>query len=223
MPFDYHLIRSRRRSLELRLYPDRRLEVRAPMRTRQTDIDDFVASRAQWIEKRLADMPPSPPPVRYIDGAEHLYRGESLPLRIRRARSTQVHFADDAIHLALPGADSEDRVATALDKAYREQAREQFEQLIERHFGWFAGRGHRRPTLRIKQMTTRWGSLSSRGYINLNLALIKVPPECAEYVVVHELCHLEHAHHGPSFHALMDKRLPDWRGRLNALNRAPVR
>src|SRR5690606_3409373 len=57
VPIDYRLVRSRRRSLELRIYPDRRIEVRAPLRCPQRDIDMFVSSRKNWIEKKLQVLP----------------------------------------------------------------------------------------------------------------------------------------------------------------------
>ena len=51
--------------------------------------------------------------------------------------------------------------------------------------------------------------------INVRLALY--PPECLEYVVVHELCHLLERGHGPRFHQLMDRFMPDWKQRRDKL------
>ena len=63
-----------------------------------------------------------------------------------------------------------------------------------------------------RNMTSRWGSCQpSTGRICINVRLALYPPECLEYVVVHELCHLLERGHGPRFHALMDAFLPDWR------------
>lgn len=221
MPLDYHLIRSRRRSLELRIYPDHRLEVRAPMRTRQRDIDAFVASRRDWIERKRAAMPPPPPPPDFGHGSLHLYLGERRPLHLESGRH-RVSFDNGAIRVRTSDIHCPDAIAGSLEKGYREAARSLFDWLIDKHFPWFAERGHRRPRLRVKKMKTRWGSLSQRGYINLNMQLVKTPVECIEYVVVHELCHLEEANHGPGFHALMDRHLPDWRRRRDVLNRSPL-
>lgn len=63
-----------------------------------------------------------------------------------------------------------------------------------------------------RNMTSRWGSCQpSTGRICINVRLALYPPECLEYVVVHELCHLLERGHGPRFHALMDTFLPDWK------------
>lgn len=218
----YSVVRSKRKSLELRLHPDRSLEVRAPGRVRDADIRAFVASRRDWIARRLRAMPEPTPPPRLAEGAGHLFRGERLPLRIVTAGRRRVRFGEDGIELHLPEPHTEERLARSLEEGYRREARTRLADSIDAWFPWFRERGHARPRLRVKKMKTRWGSLSSRGYINLNMALMKVAPECAEYVVVHELCHLEEANHGPGFQRLMDRHLPDWRERRKALNQAAL-
>ena len=68
--------------------------------------------------------------------------------------------------------------------------------------------------LAYRNMKSRWGSCQpSTGRICINTRLALYPPECLEYVVVHELCHLLEGNHGPRFHALMDTFMPDWKAR----------
>ncbi|MBC5584258.1 M48 family metallopeptidase [Eggerthella sp. NSJ-70] len=72
--------------------------------------------------------------------------------------------------------------------------------------------------LAYRNMTSRWGSCQpSTGRICINVRLALYPPECLEYVVVHELCHLLERGHGPRFKALMDTFMPDWRARRSKL------
>lgn len=68
--------------------------------------------------------------------------------------------------------------------------------------------------LAYRNMTSRWGSCQPvTGRICINVRLALYPPECLEYVVVHELCHLLERGHGPRFHQLMDAFMPDWKQR----------
>ena len=68
--------------------------------------------------------------------------------------------------------------------------------------------------LAYRNMRSRWGSCQpSTGRICINVRLALYPPECLEYVVVHELCHLLVSGHGPDFHKLMSSVMPDWRER----------
>lgn len=78
--------------------------------------------------------------------------------------------------------------------------------------------GVRAGKLAYRNMRSRWGSCQpSTGRICINVRLALYPPECLEYVVVHELCHLRERGHGPRFRALMDAYMPDWRQRRDKL------
>ena len=68
-------------------------------------------------------------------------------------------------------------------------------------------------------MKTRWGTCNVKeGRIWLNLQLAKKPPECLEYVIIHELTHLLEPGHNQRFYQLMDRFLPDWRRVHQELN-----
>ncbi len=71
----------------------------------------------------------------------------------------------------------------------------------------------------IRQMKTRWGSCNVRTHhININLALYEKGPECLEYVVVHEMCHILEASHNKTFWAYVGKYYPDWKAIRAKLN-----
>ena len=87
--------------------------------------------------------------------------------------------------------------------------------LVER---WESALGVRVGKLVYRNMKSRWGSCQpTTGRICINVRLALYPPECLEYVVVHELAHLRERGHGPAFAALMDAALPDWRDRRSKL------
>lgn len=68
--------------------------------------------------------------------------------------------------------------------------------------------------LAYRNMKSRWGSCNpSTGRICINIRLALYPPDCLEYVVVHELCHLLVPGHGEQFHELMTRVMPDWKQR----------
>ena len=83
---------------------------------------------------------------------------------------------------------------------------------------WEPIMGVKAGALAYRNMTSRWGSCQpATGRICINVRLALYPPECLEYVVVHELCHLLERGHGPRFKALMDHFMPDWRQRRDKL------
>jgi len=76
------------------------------------------------------------------------------------------------------------------------------------------------PKLSIRRMKTRWGSLSPKGTLTLNVALIRAPRECIEYVITHELCHMKHPRHDGAFYKLLERHMPDWERRKHKLEMA---
>jgi hypothetical protein len=67
------------------------------------------------------------------------------------------------------------------------------------------------PNWRIMDMQTQWGSCSPEGAVLLNPHLVKAPTKAIDYVILHELCHLEEHNHSPRFYGLLDRFMPEWR------------
>ena len=82
---------------------------------------------------------------------------------------------------------------------------------------WVGCLGRSPQQLRLRPLRASWGRCSSRGVVTLSLDLAQLPESLAEYVLVHELAHLTHLDHSPRFWALVDRHLPDRKGRVEAL------
>lgn len=79
------------------------------------------------------------------------------------------------------------------------------------------------PRLRVRKMTSRWGSCQTvKGIITLNTQLLAAPQICIEYVIMHELCHLLQPNHSKHFYALLTQLMPDWAERKKLLNQTPI-
>ena len=204
------------------MYPDGRVQVRAPMRMARREIDEFIDSRRAWLARQLTQIrQTATPPLRYEQGEQHLVFGRRVPLILEQGPRPRVMLTRSGLRVRSPSLAAQE-IQTRLENWYRAQGYVTFNELIDRHFPFFAERGHQRPTLTIRKMKTRWGSLSARGGMSLNLELVKAPVPLIEYVVIHELCHLEHANHGKGFQQLMTRLLPDWRRHRRDLNDAPM-
>ena len=77
--------------------------------------------------------------------------------------------------------------------------------------------------VRLRSQVSRWGSCSRKGVLNLNIKLGLLPPELAEYVLVHEVCHLREFNHSPAFWKLVQERVPDYREKRRELRRYSLR
>ena len=121
-------------------------------------------------------------------------------------------WLDKAVENTLSSPMSQAAAATPEQVKYWRQVVEAFTPaLVEQ---WEPILGVKAKKLDYRNMRSRWGSCQpSTGRICINVRLALYPPECLEYVVVHELCHLLVSGHGPDFHQLMTRVMPDWKQR----------
>ena len=88
----------------------------------------------------------------------------------------------------------------------------QTRQLLNERLGSFAAQvGVTYNRVSVKRQVSRWGSCSGKGNLNFNCLLSLLPPDVADYVMVHELCHLKQLNHSPAFWAEVARVLPQYR------------
>jgi len=206
---------ARRRTMSVEVHPDSRVVVRVPARCATHLVASWVRSRAKWIERKLERFRrrgAEAPPLRYVNGEAHRYLGCRYPLRLVRGETSGVRLIDGHIVVSSKTGTDPGEVNALLRAWYFERAAELFSVVLkERHAAFFEPRGHRLPALTVKAMKRRWGSMSPRGRMCLNVDLIRAPERCIELVVTHELCHLEQKYHDAAFYLLLTEAMPDWR------------
>ncbi len=218
----FHLSYSRRKTLEIAVHPDGAVVVKAPLGTDERLIEQRVHQRVRWIQRQIlyfAQFEPRTPRRQFVGGESHLYLGRKYRLKIRPSEADTVSLQRGFFNIT--AADSQpEHISALLEKWYRRRAEVYFSQVLEECWQPFRNKGVNKPTLKIRSMKTRWGSLSSKGTMTLNLQLIKAPGECIEYVVIHELCHLLYPNHRAEFYRLLETLLPDWKKRKHKLEMA---
>jgi predicted metal-dependent hydrolase len=218
----YALRRSRRRTVGISVHPDRSIVVRAPLRVSRETIRDFVRSHADWIERtrlRLAERPPKAAPPGYGSGETHRFLGQPYRLVVSRGPADSVELVVGCLCVKSRIDPSPARVKALLERWYREQAEVVFSERLAACHSAMTVAGIPYPALRIRKMTSRWGSCSTAsGRINLNLWLVKAPVDCIDYVLIHELCHFKVRSHGPRFWKTVAGFLPDYAERRKRLN-----
>ena len=203
---------------------DVRLSV--PPRTSQRAIVRFVRESRAWIdahrarvrdEARAAGWRSVPPAPRGAPGEVWWRFGQALRLElVEGVPSGAATRPGGRLIVRVPAPSDGDAVLATLDRWQRRELRTAATVLLDH---WADRMGVRYGFLGVRRMTTRWGScVPDQGRIWLNLALVVRPPAMLEYVVVHELAHLIEPSHGPTFRAVMDRHLPDWRARRSALD-----
>ncbi len=219
------VVRKRIRNLRMSVHPpDGAVRIAAPTRMSIDTVRAFVLSKLEWIRRHQRKFREweRETPREYLDRESHLVWGERRLLRVEeRETPPQVLLDPDLLVLRVrPGTDAAGRHAVVA-AWQREQVRQAASPLID---AWGARLGVAVTRLYVRSMKTRWGTCNIRARtIRLNSELARKPPECLEYIVVHEMVHLLEPSHNQQFKDLMDRYLPTWRELRRALNLLPIR
>jgi predicted metal-dependent hydrolase len=212
------------KNIHLSVYPpEGAVRIAAPRRTKLDTLRVFAISKLAWIkqqQKKLREQARQTP-REHVDRETHYVWGKRYQLALRDAEAAPtVTLKHTRMVLQVrPGATAETR-QEVVAHWYREQIRTALPALLA---GWEAKIGVHAGRIFVRKMKTKWGSCNpGSGNIRLNTDLAKKPPQCLEYIVVHELIHLLEPHHNERFTRLMDQYLPDWRQRRVVLNGAPL-
>ena len=199
------------RAKRLKLSVDERgARLTLPWRASLVSGDRFLQQHRDWLAEQLARHAPDDDIVALVPGvATHLpLRGENLPLHWHEGRFARITRQDDGIHVDLPARASAASLRRTLRAFYEAEARTDIGRWLP---GYLTGLPRAPRQIRLKVMSSQWGSLAPDGTLALDLALVLARPVAFEYVLVHELCHLLHADHSPRFWAAVEARFPGWR------------
>ena len=207
---DYTVRRSERaRRVRVTVDAARGVEVVLPRRAAEREAAAAVRELEPWIGRRLAELERARATVA-ARGEAVPYLGRLLTVRSEAGR-TRVHRRGDELLAPAGAAQTE-----ALERWYRRAARDEIEPRLERACDR-AGSTYTR--LSIRGQRTRWASCSRTGAMSFNWRLLLAPEPVLDYVVWHEVCHLEVMDHSPRFWALLARDCPDYREHVRWLRR----
>lgn len=192
---------------------DGKVRVSSPKRIRKSLIRNFLVEKIDWIKKHLKRIEHQLPTQskKYESGEEHLLFGETFTLIVREEEKKPGLIKGkngSMIMNVRPGSDQKKR-EKVLNEWYRARLKEKIPFLIQKYEKKL---GVQAKEWNVKNMKTRWGTCNVRdSRIWINLALVKKPEICLEYVVLHELAHLIERYHNKNFKAILSREMPEWR------------
>lgn len=218
----FAVVRSERKTMSITVSPEGAVTVRVPHHAHIDEVTERVAKRGGWIryhQSRVERWRPRTPPRTYELGETHLYLGRQYRLSAELGLAQAVKASGDRITLTMHRPNRLEERKALLAGWYLAQARKVLGQRLEAVFEPFQKLGHAPPRLIVRDLTHRWGSLTPRGNLVMSRHLVRAPRQCIDYVLVHELCHLEHQNHGAAFWSLLDRMMPDHEKRKAKLER----
>lgn len=215
---------ARRKRTLIRVTRAGEVEVILPPRIPRREAFAAIQSRGGWILRHLREIKnhPHPMSLHYADGEEHLFLGAYYRLEVVVC-GVEKNFLppDEKVgHLVVTGrsqlirlrvhSDDSETVHKQLFMWYKAQIQKHIAcRLAELclHIPWLTTI----PAWRVRTMKRRWGSCTGSGVITLNTHLIKAPPQCIDYVLLHEIAHLQEHNHSKRYYAVLERLLPDWK------------
>ncbi len=197
-------------SIALRIGTDL-ISVLAPKGTPAHSIHALLEQRRDWIEQALlqqSQQQSSRPARSYTQGERWLVNGQPHRLQIESSHlcsRPRITRHQGLLALQLPQSGDHPALPELLQHWYQQQAEQHWPDRLEY---WAEITGLQPQGLKIRPYKSRWGSCNARGLISLNTLLMMAPPEVLDYVIVHELCHLQHLNHSRAFWQLVERFCP---------------
>jgi predicted metal-dependent hydrolase len=219
------IIRKDIKNLHLGVHPpEGHVRVAVPMHVADERIRLAIIDKLSWIKKQQAEFRKQPRQSarEMVEGESHYFFGKIYRLEVvEQAGKHKIELAGGSkIRLTVTANTSTESRLKLMNEWYREQLKLVIPKLLDK---WQAKIGVATNDWGVKKMKTKWGSCNiEEKRIWLNLDLAKKPPECLEYILVHELVHLLERHHNSRFVAFMDKFMPKWRLNRETLNKSPL-
>jgi hypothetical protein len=200
---------ARARRVRVTVDPARGVEVVLPHRAAEREAAAAIRELRPWIERRIAELERAHAAV-LARGASVPYLGRPLRLVAQPGR-TRAHRRGD--ELLVPAGEAQ---RPALERFYRRAAYSEIAPRLDRACIEI-GASYSRLTIRAHR--TRWASCSQSGTMSFNWRLLLAPEPVLDYVVWHEVCHLEVLDHSPRFWKLLGRQCPGYREQVRWLRK----
>ena len=208
LPFTYTVIRKSIKHLYLRIR-EGEVCVSANKRVSQADIEQFVRSKSNWIQKKLTHTDKK---NKLTDSNATVYLlGKAYPVQIHYDQyCTKEHMVieNEVAHFTLNDSAEHTQLRTLRDAYYKNACSVVITPIVNA----YAEKMQCYPTkLGYRHNKTRWGSCSSRNSLSLNTRLMMLPESMITYIVIHELAHIRHKNHANTFWRFVAQYCPDYK------------
>lgn len=200
------IVRSKRRTISIRVTDDGRLEVKVPFNVSKDLIEHVVEQKSTWVEQKKREAmikSQKNPPKSCIAGERFKLLGRDYTLIF----SESVKEATVQENYLIIPQQNENSAMAAIENWYKEAAKKILTARVE----YYSSKtGIKFVSVRITGALTRWGSCSSKGRLCFTWRLAMAPLEIIDYVVVHELSHIKYFNHSKAFWLYVGEQLPDY-------------
>lgn len=210
----FELRRSqRRRTLGLTVDRSGELVAHAPDAVPVEEVSRWIRTKLLWVHRKLAlkeEMAPTVKAPEFISGEGFSYLGKRYRLKIEKAPDADLAF--DGVFFRMRAGLADPTIA------FRHWYHRAGEEWIRKRVVFLSSKAGVSPkTVEVRDLGFNWGSCSKSGTIYFNWKLLQLPVKLIDYVIMHELIHLQEHHHGPAFWQALERAMSDWKTRKEEL------
>lgn len=221
----FNIIYRKRKTMSLEIKRGGIINVIAPNGLDKTFIVDKVKNKSDWIIKKLDEIEVLNN-NRYIRSYESgdifLYLGNEYILEVLVDKSTigtSVSLENNKL-IVRSNSNNKDVIQRALKNWYTDETLGIVKERINYYKLFFEDTV---TSIKIKDQKSRWASCTYKNEILFNLRCSMMPIQIIDYIVVHEMCHMEHRNHSKDFYLAVERILPDYKERVKWLKNNGVR
>jgi len=204
---NYKLIKKNRKTLTLRITEDG-LIVNAPLLMTQNKINYFLNKKINWIEKKLKLLINSPKKIIIKEGAIFKYLGQDIKIYLNFGKKDIFWKNKDSVILKFNDFSNQEKLKKEFLKWIKVCALEYF---IKRTKEISTKYSLGPKAILISNAKTRWGACNNKKQVRLNWRLIQASPLVIDYVICHELAHLEFMNHSIKFWSKVEELCPKYK------------
>jgi len=211
---------ERRKTVSIFVERDGSVRVLAPITVSDEQVETAVKSKEYLIFTKLAkwkELNQGKINRQYVNGQSFLYLGRNYRLKLTENQDVPLKISGGFFCL-------DTKYLPKADKVFKDFYREKTGLLILERLKLIEDKFAVKPTqIKVMELQNRWASQTPRNGLNFHWKCVMAPVSVLDYIIIHEMTHLQHPNHSPAFWNALDKKMPNYREQEDWLKRNGVK
>ena len=213
--------KKRKRSISIKINADGTILVSAPLKTKESEIENLLKEKQKWINKHLNNRKNN---AHYANTKETLYfLGQNYPIKLQTSQLISktgfIEFNNTEFTIITPNNNTDTDIKKAINNWYKNQAKDIIPKRCQ-YWKDIMNVNHGKITL--KQTSQTWGSCCPKNNLMFNFNIIRYHYDIIDYLIVHELAHIKEKNHSRAFWKVVENYIPDYQKRRDILKQLPL-
>ncbi len=215
LPQYIHIVNPKLKHIYLSFDGEGNLIIKSP-KVSQQEIEKLLLKKASWIQSsRIKLEQKKGKTLNFSSSMELYFMGKAYPLTLERYEKKRIKLTfENGQFILYYSLYDESLFQTHIDRFYKREAQEYIPALVSH---WADQMSLSPKDIRYRKTKRQWGSCSGKNVLSFNTMVMKLPEDVIQYIIVHELAHIQHKHHQKMFWQLVERYLPNYKMQIAEL------